>query len=227
MSFAHNVPQVEDGGGCAPGPAAGLQDGEGVGAGAGLGQLERAECESRLTGPPHRDYLAMGGRPGQHDQTAVPSPGQVGRLDSDVGGGQVGQVLPAAAGGVQQPQVIAFLARSGQAVEPDGDVAAIGVDGGDVGAAAQPGRPPKPPTAVAGQVGQGERGLGFGAGQQQLAGGGEQVSGREPEPGPVAGLVEEAGRALPGSWAVPVATSRSAGSSACGVVVQGTGQGGR
>jgi hypothetical protein len=169
----------------------------------------------------------MGGRPGQHDQTAVPSPGQVGRLDSDVGGGQVGQVLPAAAGGVQQPQVIAFLARSGQAVEPDGDVAAIGVDGGDVGAAAQPGRPPKPPTAVAGQVGQGERGLGFGAGQQQLAVAASRLAAGNPSrvrwPAWSRRLV---GRSQ-GSWAVPVATSRSAGSSACGVVVQGTGQGGR
>lgn len=180
------------------GPTAGSPDGEGIGARAGLGQLERAEREPRLTGPPHRDHLAVGWGRGQHDQAAVRSPGQVGRLDGDVGGGQVGQVLPAAGGGVQQPQVIAFLARSGQAVEPDGDVAAVGVDGGDVGAAAQPARPPEPPTAVAGQVGQGERGLGFGAAQQQLAGGGKQASGREPEPGPVAGLVEEAGRARSG-----------------------------
>jgi hypothetical protein len=82
-------------------------------------------------------------------------------------------------------------------VEPDGDVAAVGVDGGEVGAAAQPARPPKLPAMVAGQVGQGERGLGFGAGQQQLASGGEQVGGREPELVLVAGMVEEAGRALP------------------------------
>jgi hypothetical protein len=51
--------------------AARSPDGESVGAGAGRGQRELAERESRLTGPPHRDHLAKGGRLGQHDQAAV------------------------------------------------------------------------------------------------------------------------------------------------------------
>jgi hypothetical protein len=49
------------------GMAARSPDGEGVGAGAGGGQLDLAEREPRLTGPPDRDHLATGGRPGQHN----------------------------------------------------------------------------------------------------------------------------------------------------------------
>jgi hypothetical protein len=79
-------------------------------------------------------------------------------------------VLPAAGGGVQQPQVVTFLARRGETVEPGGDVAAVGVDSGDVGAAAELAGPAKPPANPAAKVGQGERGQRLGAGQDQAEG---------------------------------------------------------
>lgn len=93
-----------------------------------------------------------------------------------------------------QPQVVAFLTRSGQAVEPNGDVTAVWVDGGDVGAASERAWPGKPPAGAAAEVGQGQRGTRLGVGQHQLAGGGEQVGGREPEPDAVAPVIDQAGR---------------------------------
>jgi hypothetical protein len=76
------------------GLAARSPDGEGVGAWAGLGQLELAKRKPRLTGSPHRDHPAPGGRPGQHDQAAVAGPGHVGRLGDDVSGAATGRSLP-------------------------------------------------------------------------------------------------------------------------------------